>query len=334
MNHTDSEKLSTSSATTGEHHPVLYRCALATAVVALLPIVVGALVTARDAGMAFPDWPTSDGHGMFAYPWLQSAGNKFLEHGHRLAGILIGVCSIGLMTLALLKERRAWVCAAAALVLAAVIAQGLLGAQRVRLDERTLAMVHGSFAALVFALMVSVASFTSRAWFSGGFERSNIDVRSLKPLVLATPLLVFAQYVLGGFVRHLGTALYEHIALAVLVLLFVIATFIVVYRTGISWLRKSAVMLLSVVIVQVLLGVGTWITRFGLASTGYVAVQYSSEQIVLRTAHTVVGLLLFATSVVVALRVFRYESVRKDRLGSFKGSQHVPHVVSAEGCLR
>ncbi len=61
----------------------------------LLPISVGAVVTTVDAGMAFADWPTSDGHGMLAYPWLKSTGDKFLEHGHRLAGMLIGVMSLG-----------------------------------------------------------------------------------------------------------------------------------------------------------------------------------------------------------------------------------------------
>ena len=69
-------------------HPWLHRLAVLTAVVALLPIVMGALVTTKDAGMAFRDWPSSDGHGMLAYPWLKSAGDKFLEHGHRLGGVL------------------------------------------------------------------------------------------------------------------------------------------------------------------------------------------------------------------------------------------------------
>jgi len=76
------------------YHPALYRLAIATACVALLPIVVGAVVTTMKAGMAFRDWPTSDGYNMFFYPWLKSAGNKFIEHGHRLAGILIGLVSI------------------------------------------------------------------------------------------------------------------------------------------------------------------------------------------------------------------------------------------------
>ena len=49
--------------------------AVITAVVSLAPIGLGSLVTTLGAGMAFPDWPTSDGQGMMAYPWLQSSGD-------------------------------------------------------------------------------------------------------------------------------------------------------------------------------------------------------------------------------------------------------------------
>ncbi len=76
------------------YQPWVFRLAVLTAGVALLPIVMGGLVTTLQAGMAFPDWPSSDGHGMLSYPWLKSTGDKFLEHGHRLAGMLIGCVSI------------------------------------------------------------------------------------------------------------------------------------------------------------------------------------------------------------------------------------------------
>src|SRR6185295_2646229 len=72
----------------------LHPLAVLTACVALLPILVGAVVTTKDAGMAFRDWPSSDGYHMFLYPWLESAGNKFMEHGHRLGGIVIGLSSM------------------------------------------------------------------------------------------------------------------------------------------------------------------------------------------------------------------------------------------------
>ena len=60
----------------------------------LLPVTTGAVVTTLKAGMVFADWPSSDGYHMFAYPWLNSARDEFVEHGHRLAGVVIGLLSI------------------------------------------------------------------------------------------------------------------------------------------------------------------------------------------------------------------------------------------------
>ena len=56
----------------------------------MLPITIGALVTTMNWGMAFLDLPFSDGLNMLLYPLLQAATHKFVEHGHRLAGMLIG----------------------------------------------------------------------------------------------------------------------------------------------------------------------------------------------------------------------------------------------------
>src|SRR5258708_36325011 len=105
--------------------PWLHRLAVLTACVALLPILLGALVPTKDAAMAFPDWPSSDGHNMLFYPWLKSAGAKFLEHAHRLAGIVIGLTSIVLAIIAFRREPRAWVRGLAYTVLAAVVMQGI-----------------------------------------------------------------------------------------------------------------------------------------------------------------------------------------------------------------
>ena len=146
------------------YRPLLFWLAVATAATALLPIVAGALVTTLDAGMAFRDWPTSDGQGMLSYPWLHSAGDKFIEHGHRLAGIVIGCVSIVFAASAWLLEPRRWVRWCALGVLLAVVAQGLLGGGRVLADARLFAMVHGAFAAAVFAFMSSMALVLSRSW--------------------------------------------------------------------------------------------------------------------------------------------------------------------------
>ena len=50
-------------------------------------------------------------------------------------------------------------------------------------------------------------------------------------------------------------------------------------------------------------------TRFGFPTTGYVATARSLEQTWLRTSHTIVGMILFATSVVAVARALRVSSL-------------------------
>ena len=317
--------------TTNDYHPWLHRFAVMTAAVALLPIVIGALVTTLNAGMAFPDWPSSDGQGMFAYPWLKSAGDKFVEHGHRLAGILIGLFSIGLTVAVWKFEKRTWVRVAGTLVLLCVTGQGLLGGARVLANDPRIAMVHGGFAAWVFTLMASVALITSRSWLLAPQQFAATDLRSLKPLAVMTPLVIFAQYLLGGFLRHLGSGLHEHLGFAVVVLLFVIMTAVAARRSGIAWLKRVAYFLLCLVLIQAALGGASWITKYGLTSIGYVAVQHSVAQIVVRTAHTVVGMLVFMTSVIYTLQVFRLDALRSKRVEASSKPTGLPGALTMPG---
>lgn len=281
----------------------LHRLALLTAGVALLPIVMGALVTTKDAGMAFPDWPTSDGQGMFAYPWLKSAGDKFLEHGHRLAGIVIGVVSIVLCVSFAVAERRAWVKGLALLALLAIVAQGVLGGQRVLLDARGLAFIHGSFAALVFGLLAGIAVVASHGWVSPEVPSRNAPLSRLRALAIATCLCVFTQYVLGGLLRHQGKALHEHLGFAFIAAGLVIWLAMTAAASGIAWLRVPAGLLATGVLVQLALGAGAWVTKFGFGE--YVATYGSPLQVAVRTAHVLTGMLLFAATVVMTLRVSR-----------------------------
>ena len=322
--------------TTAPYHPWLHRFAVLTAVVALLPIVVGALVTTKDAGMAFHDWPSSDGQNMFLYPWFSSAGDKFLEHGHRLAGALIGLFSIGLVVFVRRVESRRFVRVTAWLILAAVILQGLIGGFRVLADQRLLALFHGSFAALVFSLICAVGLFTSRGWLMGNDQQNDRDVGVgiLKPLAVVTTLIIFGQYLVGGLLRHLGTALFEHVGLAVVVSLFVLATAISALCQQDVRLRPPALMLLAILLLQLSLGAGAWVSRFGLASLGYVAVQHSPLQILLRTSHTVVGMLLLMTAVLLTLRVLRFDALRHRRIADFEEPIRLVGTLPVKGGVR
>ena len=293
----------------------LHRYAVLTAAVALLPIGMGALVTTLDAGMAFMDWPTSDGQNMFLYPWLQdfhANRDKFVEHGHRLAGSLIGLISIGLVIFTLKRESRTWVRGLAIGILTAVVLQGLLGGFRVIADARVAALVHGLFASLIFVTITVFALATGSKWTSGErFARPDKETSTgLRFLAIATPLVVFGQSFLGGLVRHLGFALHEHLAGAILATVLTVAVIVASWRSGAAWLRSAAIGLLIVLLVQLILGAGAWVTRFGYPPAGYVAVQQAPEQILFRTAHAVAAMFVLMMSVQLAVRVLRLSWLR------------------------
>lgn len=288
----------------------LSRYAVLTAAVALLPIGMGALVTTLDAGMAFLDWPTSDGQNMFLYPWLRdfhANRDKFVEHGHRLAGSLIGLFSIGLVLFTLRRESCGWIRAFAIGILTAVIMQGLLGGFRVIADARVAALVHGLFASLIFSAITVFALVTGSNWRSGGStSRPHVAVSNgLKFLAITTPLAIFGQSLLGSLVRHLGLALHEHLAGAILATVLTVAMIVTSWRSGRAWLRSAAMGLLAVLLVQLVLGAGAWVTRFGFPPAGYVAVQQAPEQVLFRTAHAIAAMFVLMMSLQLTVRVLR-----------------------------
>jgi cytochrome c oxidase assembly protein subunit 15 len=291
--------------TASPYNPWLHRLAVLTACTALFTIAVGTVVTTKKAGMAFPDWPTSDGFGMFTYPWWRAAGDKFLEHGHRLAGIAIGIASLILCAVLAWKERRPWVKLLGAVVLLAVILQGVLGGFRVRLNAEDLALIHGSGAALVFALTVGVAVVTSRAWREPALDGTPVPTASLQILSVATALCVFTQYVLGGFLRHKGMLLYEHLGFAFVAALMMIWLAMSAVASGIHWLRGPAAILAVLTISQLALGAGAWFTKFGFG--GEVAVRGSNSAVATSSIHVLTGALLFGTCVALATRIARLQ---------------------------
>ncbi len=135
------------------------------------PLVwVGALVTTSDAGMSVPDWPNTYGDNLLLYPistWLSGPFDLFIEHGHRLLGMLVGLVAIAVVVVAFWSERRRWVQGLALLGLLLVIVQGVLGGMRVVLSDRVLAMAHGCTAPIVFAVFTVLLVASSRWWKSG-----------------------------------------------------------------------------------------------------------------------------------------------------------------------
>lgn len=291
-----------------QHNPFLRKLAVVTALTSLLPIGLGSLVTTLGAGMAFPDWPTSDGQGMLTYPWHLSVGDKFVEHGHRLAGMLIGLCSLVLFLTAWLTSTGKAVRIACTLILAAVVIQGLIGAARVLLDERVMAYVHSVFGCLVFVGLWIVVLMTGKpAAVAQGAQTADRDGsydRGLgRALVVVFPVIAIAQYSIGGVVRHFGTWIVLHFAGAAAVCLTVFAVVATCRDKASEAVRFSTLVAVTAVVTQIAIGLLTWATKFGIPETGLVAVQNSIPQIVVRSLHTVAGMVVVASAVAWSLRV-------------------------------
>ncbi|QOI99553.1 MAG: COX15/CtaA family protein [Phycisphaeraceae bacterium] len=192
-------------------------------VVLLVPLLlVGGLVTSTGSGLAVPDWPGTFGGNMFLYPIsaMASCDKVYVEHGHRLFGVLVGLGTMALAGYTLAVEGRVWVRLWAVLIFVLVCGQGVLGGVRVVQESQYGALVHGVLAQVIFAMLVALACSTSGAYRSetGGAEAGDRGRKALATALLHTTLL---QLVFGAMYRHLGSphALYSHIAVALVVLL-------------------------------------------------------------------------------------------------------------------
>ncbi len=292
------------------YRPWLHAVAWVTVLLTLLPISVGAMVTTIDAGMAFADWPTSNGVGMLEYPLHKAGRDEFWEHSHRLAGMLVGFVTLILTGLVLAQERRGWVQAVGGLVLLGVVGQGLLGGWRVLADERLLAMLHGTLAALVFAVMGTLVMVTGKKWLREQPLLSPGQGTGLLVLAVVTVLTLFAQYLLGGLLRHLFLpfAWLVHPWFAIAVLVCGLVLVVLTQRSGNVYLSRWAVLLLTLMLVQTALGLLTWRYHFGFPEWGIVGLRETSFDSASRSVHKVVGSLTFMASVLMVVRVLRVRS--------------------------
>ena len=190
--------------------------------VAVVPLVVlGGLVTSTRSGLAVPDWPGTYGGNMFLYPVSLMASNNhvFLEHSHRLFGVLVGLCGISLVTLTFLgqasKSTKILACAALALI----IVQGALGGLRVEIPSQAKAILHGILAQFIVGILG--ATVATACWDTTSPQPHPGD-RKLRVFATALVHTTLIQVVFGAIFRHTGGthALYTHIviSLAVLVL--------------------------------------------------------------------------------------------------------------------
>lgn len=289
----------------------LHYWALLTVCATLPLLTLGAEVTTKQVGMVDQEWPT--------YPWQlwleswQEKGLGFLiEHGHRLAGYTVGFCAIVLTAGLWLGQPRRWLSWLGVAGLAGVVIQGVLGGLRVRLNAwwgPELAMIHGCFGPLVFALLVSLVLFTSRGWTNPSLSDEVTEgTPSLRRWSLIVFGLVYLQLVLGAWLRHKapGWSQRGHFLMA-----FVVVAAVAWFGRGM--LESTSVdrrlgtafkFLVGLLVGQLLLGVEAWMIKFSSAGMVYPQRFLAHEDLV-RTAHALVGWMILAATVIVALQAHR-----------------------------
>ncbi|HXG09308.1 MAG TPA: COX15/CtaA family protein [Gemmataceae bacterium] len=298
---------------TTDYHRWLHGWAVLTVCATVVLLGLGSAVTTLKAGMADPVWPTSPAALAQATPEQLQDFRWVVEHSHRLAGYVVGCCAIVLAVWLWLRERRVglrWLGVAA---LAGVSVQGVVGGFRVLEHARwglELRILHGAFAQVVLAALVSIAVFTGRSWFRPAAVMETGMIRRLRRWSLLTLGLVYLQVVLGVLLRHTYQPLWQrlHLLAAFAAVAAIVVLVKLAFDSGTGRpLTVAAAALAGIAALQVLLGVEAWMVQLA-SGTLPDLLPLTAGRVAVRTAHVLGGSLVWALTVVVALLARRPEA--------------------------
>jgi heme A synthase len=296
-----------------------HRFALLVAVSAFLLVIAGSLVTTTGSALAVPDWPLAFGQ---AFPRME--GGVLYEHGHRMIAGVVVILVLALEVWTELEERRPAVRWLARAMAFSILVQALLGGLTVLLRlPVAISVSHAAVAELLFAMTVVMADMTASR--ESRVASRDSDAGSARGLSRITVVAVFLQILLGAVVRHTGAGLaiptfplangrlipefttvlvawnFAHRVGAVVVTVLVTWTAVANLRGAPPQgpplqnekgpdEKGPAIAMLILIAWQLVMGALTILTWRGLLPT---------------TAHVAGGALLFATSVLLALRSAR-----------------------------
>lgn len=293
----------------------LHRYCRLLVVATLFLILAGGMVTSTGSGLSVPDWPTTYGQSMFAFPLDKMVGGIFYEHGHRLIATTVGLLTIGLVIFLWRVEPRRWVRRLGLLALTAVILQGVLGGITVLYFLPSgVSVAHAGLAQIFFCLTVTIALVTSRSWRTP--KAAPVADDRLRARLITLTAAVYVQILLGATMRHTGAGLaipdfplafgrllpaawtpqiaihFAHRLGAVVVLVLAARAVTLVwshYRHR-PELARPAALLTAAVLTQVTLGALVILT---------------GKDPIINSTHVMVGALVLGTSLVLSLRASR-----------------------------
>jgi cytochrome c oxidase assembly protein subunit 15 len=274
------------------------------ACITLALIVAGALVTSNDAGLSVPDWPTSFG-SIYKIPHM--VGGIRFEHTHRMIAEFVGLNTIILALWTWFAEKRRWLRILAVAALGTVILQGVLGGLTVLYFlPPAISSAHAALAQTFFCIAVCIALFTGENWIE---EVPRVEPETRRPslftLTLLSIFVLYVQLILGAMFRHKGLSWWPHVVHAAIVAIVLTWTAIraLSQYSRIADVKKSAILMLSLVITQLCLGFLAFLTR---VEWGKDAAQPELPMVISTVTHVAVGALLLATTVILAIQVWRH----------------------------
>ena len=288
--------------TSSTYHSGIHKFAVFTVCWTILLFVAGALVTSNDAALSVIDWPKS--HGSWVPPLSSLQGGDFYEFSHRFVAGGLGIFTLLLAVLLVLRERRVWLRWLGVIAVLGVVVQAILGGQVVmQLLHYWLPVIHACFAQIVFAAVLAIAVFTSKWWVSERPQLEDKGSPSIHFVATLNAVVVYLQVILGAGFRHKDIPIWPHAAGALVVLGTVTWTAVALRRRlGASReLGVARILLHAVFGIQFLLGLLAYWSRLTTAE----APQPMPVMVWLTVIHTVVGAILFAFSVLVVLMCYR-----------------------------
>jgi cytochrome c oxidase assembly protein subunit 15 len=282
-----------------KYHPGVHKYALFVVAWAVVLLTAGALVTSEDAALAVPDWPLS--YGSLNPPMV---GGIAFEHSHRLIAAGLGLWIIGLAFLLWKYDERPWMKYLGFAALGGVIVQGVLGGLTVlKLLHYWLPVMHACTAEIMFAILTSIAVFTSRWYMQNLPQYVDTGSPSVHSIVTLNSFVIFLQVLAGAGFRHKYLSLKPHVFGAPIVLAMVIWTVLVLKKRfpEVPALSRMRTLLHSVVGLQILLGLVALWARINSAEDP----QPLPPVVISTVVHTVVGAFLFATSIATVIVCYR-----------------------------
>jgi cytochrome c oxidase assembly protein subunit 15 len=283
-------------------HPGVHKYALFVVCWTAGLLTAGALVTSNDAALAVSDWPTS--FGSFFPPLRFLTGGALIEHSHRVIAAMLGIWIMGLAYLLARYDERPWLRKLGYAAVAGVIFQGLLGGLTVlQLLHYWLPVMHACAAEIMFAILVTIAFFTSHWYMQDLPQYPDSNTPSVHALVNFNAIVIFLQVLLGAGFRHHYISYSPHVIWSMIVLLSVIWTASTLRRrfADVQAISRARICLHVLVGLQIILGLGSLWSRLTTAD----APQPMPVMISFTVIHTVVGAIFFATSIITVLVCYR-----------------------------